>query len=291
MSTNKTYHPFSITIYMAEGDPDGIRIVKQANWDGVGVICPRGRYNEAAAKRPEFTRSGVYILIGNEGDAVRIYVGETDTLGARLSQHAGKVFWTQVVIFTKQSEANPLNKAGARYLEARLLEIARRNKRCEVDNQNEPGLPSLSEEDAATMEGYLHKMLPLLSVIGVRAFEDVPPPGRGRVIYYYGDARKKEWKASGYETNNGFVVQKDSFARMKTVDSMLKSTKIQREKAIADQIMVEEKDGYRFAVDYEFNSPSQAASVVSGSNVNGWDAWKDKKDKGGKTLKDNQPPA
>ena len=49
------------------------------------------------------------------------------------------------------------------------------------------------------------------------------------------------------------------------------SLKIQREKAIADLVMVEGKDGYCFSVDNEFNSPSQSASVVSGNRVSGLD--------------------
>ena len=283
MSTDKAHYPFSVTIYMAEGQPDGIRIVKQANWDGIGIICPRSRYSEAA-KRPEFARSGVYILVGSEVDAVhpRIYVGETETLGARLPQHSDKDFWTQVVMFTKQSEEDPLNKAEARYLEARLLQIAKHNKRCDVENQTEPGIPSLSEEDKATMDGYLRKMLPLLSVIGVRVFEGVPARESKRVMYYY---KGGGWNASGYETNNGFVVLKGSIARAHTAPSTMSFTMRELKQLTEDKTLVENESGLLFTRDHEFNSPSGAGSVVSGRNVNGLDVWKDKE---GKKLKDNQ---
>ncbi|MFP4029570.1 MAG: hypothetical protein ACLFWL_17465 [Candidatus Brocadiia bacterium] len=58
--------PFKIQIFVAEGMPDGLRFVEKSNWIGLGIVCPRGRY-PAVKEREEFFRSGVYLLVGQDG--------------------------------------------------------------------------------------------------------------------------------------------------------------------------------------------------------------------------------
>src|SRR5271170_7996757 len=60
--------PFTIRVYVPDGDPDGVRIVDRLNWTGVGVVFPRELWQNVS-KRAEFGRTGVYILQGyKEGD-------------------------------------------------------------------------------------------------------------------------------------------------------------------------------------------------------------------------------
>jgi hypothetical protein len=33
--------PFSLRIFVADGDPDGLRIVDHSNWSGKAVVLPR----------------------------------------------------------------------------------------------------------------------------------------------------------------------------------------------------------------------------------------------------------
>ena len=112
--------PFKIEIFVAEGLPDGLRLVKKSNWIGQGIVCPRGRYSQAK-KRDEFSRSGVYLLVGQDGDQLpKLYVGEAETVKSRLDLHyANKDFWQQAIIFTTKGTA--LNKAQVKYLESSLL--------------------------------------------------------------------------------------------------------------------------------------------------------------------------
>jgi len=44
--------PFKIDIFVAEGMPDGLRLVEKSNWVGLGIIWPRGRYAKVK-KSPE----------------------------------------------------------------------------------------------------------------------------------------------------------------------------------------------------------------------------------------------
>ena len=51
---------FSIRIFLADGEPDGLKIIEKSNWTGCGVVCPRPIFSDARGRR-EFTRTGVYI--------------------------------------------------------------------------------------------------------------------------------------------------------------------------------------------------------------------------------------
>lgn len=273
--------PFNIRIFVAEGLPDGLRFVEKSNWVGLGIVCPRGQYSRVKG-RPEFSGSGVYILVGRENDEDRptIYVGEAETVRTRLdSHHAKKDFWQQAIIFT--TKGDPLNKAEVQYLEARLVELGAKNKRCKLDNANTPQRPGLSEADQAQVEGYLDEMLPLLPVLGLHAFTPAADVSADRQKYFL---RGKGWDATEYTTSSGFAVQKGSLARATTVPSM-DTYKKTREQLIEDGVMIPSKEGYRFAIDHEFSSPSQAGTVVTGRNTNGREAWKDKK---GISLKEHQ---
>ncbi len=165
------HRPFKIHIDVAEGMPDGLRFVEKSNWTGLGIVCPRGRYAEVK-NRDEFSRRGVYILVGEDGHDGRptIYVGEAETVKQRLDRHhAEKDFWREAIIFTVKGE--PFNKPQFQHLQSRLLELARENKRWQLDNSNVPPQSGLSEADEAEAEGYLDEMLSVLPVLGIDAFQ------------------------------------------------------------------------------------------------------------------------
>lgn len=273
---------FTIKIFMADGRTDGIKIVRKGGWDGVGVVCPRVRYFESP-NLPEFKRDCVYILIGDNDEVSEkphIYVGETTNLGSRLTQHAKYHYWNQIVVFTSEIDG-VLNRAYIKYLESKLYKRAKDNKRCNLKNRQEPRMPRLSLMDKEEVEGYLHEMLSLLSVLNIRVFESAPSNEQGRKIYSC-QGGKGAWNAYGYETNNGFVVQKGSIGNTSSTKSMKAFTERKHAQVTKDKIIVKNENGYRFTQNYEFNSPSEAASIVRGHTVNGLTEWKDKD---GVTLK------
>ena len=55
--------PFTIRIFVADGESEGIRLVDRMNWTGVGVVFPRERW-PTARQRVELARTGVYVLVG-----------------------------------------------------------------------------------------------------------------------------------------------------------------------------------------------------------------------------------
>ena len=94
--------PFSLRIFVADGDPDGLRIVDKSNWIGKALVFPRALLPQVKA-RPELAQTGVYLLLGPrlDGEGDMIYVGEGDPIRPRLESHyAQKDFWTRAIGFT-----------------------------------------------------------------------------------------------------------------------------------------------------------------------------------------------
>ena len=51
-SRMKTMTPFSLRIFVADGDPDGLRIVEKSNWIGKALVFPQALLPQVKA-RPE----------------------------------------------------------------------------------------------------------------------------------------------------------------------------------------------------------------------------------------------
>lgn len=66
--------PFTIRIFVPDGDPDGVRLIDRMNWTGLGIVFPRHKWLQVR-QRSEFGRTSVYILVGYpEDDLPMIYV-------------------------------------------------------------------------------------------------------------------------------------------------------------------------------------------------------------------------
>lgn len=164
---------YTIRIFVPDGNPEGVKVVDLLNWTGVGVAFPRSEWPSIKG-RPEFTRSGVYILSGSEegvdDELPTIYVGQGDEVGKRLDQHyKDKDFWDWGYAFVSRS--NALNRAHITWLEYALIQQGKDANRCHFDNKNAPRDPKLSESDAADTNGFLHEILRILPIVGVHVFE------------------------------------------------------------------------------------------------------------------------
>ena len=296
--------PFSLRIFVADGDPDGLRIVEKSNWIGKALVFPRALLPQVKA-RPELAQTGVYLLLGPrpDGEGEMLYVGEGDPIRPRLESHyAQKDFWTRAIGFTTAT-AGQLNKAHVQFLEARLIALARAAKRVPLDNANQPTEPSLSEADRADMEVFLAHMLGMLPVLGVHAFEQarLPLSGAGlqaslavpvshekptlapevAVLSCTG----KGFEARGSDTAQGFVVFAGSGASEGAGASLTGNVDRLRKDLLASGVLTGDGNVLRFTQDYVFSSPSTAAAVVLGRSANGRIEWKDAQ---GRTLKDLQ---
>lgn len=279
--------PFSLRIFVADGDPDGLRLVDRSNWIGKAVIFPRAVFTKVRT-RLEFNETGIYLLLGPRADAEgdMLYIGEGDPVGPRLDSHyAKKDFWTQGLFFVASNGA--LNKAHVQYLESKLIARALDAKRVALDNLNKPTEPTLSEADRADMDVFLDYIMGMLPVLGIHAFEKIVVteiPKTEHLLHCKG----RGGTATGLDTSQGFLVFKDSLAAADEVPSFVNHWPMYsklRSELQQNGVLVQEGSLLRFTQDYTFSSPSTASAVVTGSSPNGRVDWKDGN---GKTLKEIQ---
>ena len=287
--------PTSIRIFLADGVPEGLRIVEKSNWTGRAVVASRSHLDRALS-RDELGQPGVYVLTGpSEDGAARVYIGEADVLRDRLKQHAArKDFWTRLVAFTSTNEG--LNKAHVRYLEARLVGLAREANQWEMDNGTQPGSPPLSEPDKADAEWFLAEMLVIFPLLGIDAFEPATNQARSPVSGQGGGTpelylRERGAEARGREVGDGFVVLKGSRARAREVASIHDYLRDLRAQLRERGVLAEEGIDLVFSQDFRFSSPSTAAGVLVGGSANGRRAWKDQRGVTLKKLQDSRAEA
>ena len=275
MSQTTSPAPYVVEMLMLDGTPDGIRLVSIDNWNGTGVAF--SRFDTARAiKRPEMDRAGVYLLAGlsqDDDSPASIYVGESDFVGSRISQHAStaesKSYWEHTVAFTSPE----LNKAHAKWLEAQLIKLASEAGRAQLENKKggyDGGLSEVEEARAATFLSRLLLALPLLGIDAFQSSAQQPNSSDGLpVLFSFQDV-----EASAIWSADGMRILAGSTARLKTNPSIPQSALKRRALLLDEGILVPDGEVLRFTKDYLVSTPSGASQIVYGGASNGWEAWK-----------------
>ena len=164
--------PFTIRIFVPDGDPEGVRLIDRMNWTGLGVVFHRENWADTS-KRAEFARAGVYFLAGHpEEDDERstLYIGQADGLRTRIGQQLkAKDFWHWGVAFVSTNEG--LNRAHITWLEYALIKRAQSAESWRLVNGNAPQEPALSESEKADTRAFLQEILQILPLVGLTAFQ------------------------------------------------------------------------------------------------------------------------
>ncbi|MGQ0643891.1 MAG: GIY-YIG nuclease family protein [Elusimicrobiota bacterium] len=273
----------TIRIFLVHGDPKRLRTAEISNWTGKAVSCPRTEFDGMLA-REESDKSGIYLLTGTDPESGKpaVYIGEAECIKDRIKGHVDKDFWNLATYFVSKDEN--LTKAHIRYLEGKLIELARGANRALVTNGQSSGA-KLPESDRGEMEVFLEKINQLLPVLGVDLFVPVsagtPENQQKKVLF----CEIKGFKATGYRIADGFLVLENSEAVLIERPSSEKWpwSRNMRQRLRDDGILVEKGDRLIFTKEAEFSSPSSAAAVIHGGHANGLTAWKDAQ---GKTLKE-----
>lgn len=272
----------TIKIYLPHGDPKRLRTGEISNWSGKAVAGPRTEL-EQLLKREEATNAGIYLLTGADplSGAPTVYIGEAESIQARLKQHLEKDFWNHVIYFTSKDEN--LTKSHIRYLEGRLIELAKTAGRASLAN-SQATTSKLPESDRADMEIFLEKIEQLLPALGVEVLVPISTPPESKEEKTILFCEINGLRATGHLTPNGIVV----LAKSQAVSSLRPSAKgypwviNAREQLLEDGVLKPDEGHLVFAKNHEFSSPSAAAAVIHGGTANGRTAWKDAS---GKTLK------
>jgi predicted type IV restriction endonuclease len=270
--------PVTIRLFLAHGEPNGLRTAEISNWTGKAIACPRNKLIDLFA-REEIKKAGVYCLTGTDPDSgdPALYIGEAESVGKRLKSHSDKDNWVHVVAFVSKDEN--LTKAHVKYLEGKLIKRAIEAGKAKLQNSTSSGA-KLPEPDTAEMDVYLEKVYQLLPILGVDLFSSVASSAIDEKIALF--CKIKGLTAKGKRTSNGFLVLKGSQAVLQHRPSS-KWSKKRREELIEQGILVIENDYYVFSKDVEFTSPSTAGAMVRGGATNGLTAWKTSD---GKSLKE-----
>jgi len=275
----------TLKMFLVFGDPKRLRIVELSNWTGKGVSGPRSEF-EKVLEREESLNSGVYFLTGIDPDTNKstIYIGEAECVRDRIKSHLSKDFWNNITFFITKDEN--LTKAHIRYIEGRLIELAKSANRSVVINNQSSGA-KLPESDREDMEVFLEKMQQVLPVLGIEAFVQTTSKPASEAEKEMLTCKIKNVIAFGYLTPNGIVVLAKSEAVLDERESAKKwpSVMVQRNRLIEEGGLVQNVDKYVFVKDTEFSSPSSAAAVIHGGSANGLTAWVNAN---GKSLKDLQ---
>lgn len=261
----------TIKIFLADGTPNGLKVIEKANWIGRGLVFQRPDWVRVRA-RSDFERPGVYVLFGRGDDGIaQAYVGEADELRKRISQHyASFGFWERAVAFVSRDQ--DLNKAHVRYLESHMIARGNAAKRSQLINGTAPPVPQLSETDEADADAFLQDILLILPLVGVDTFMPAEAKPAAQPVLHL---RGRGAEATGYESADGFTVRSGSLAAGSEVPSVHEYLRKLRIKLVESGVLVPDGNRLRFAQDYAFNSPSTASGVVLGRTSNGRADWKD----------------
>jgi len=279
-----------LTIYMLDGSATGPKTIEIGNWSGKAVFSPRAALKSLLA-RPEFDSPGIYFL-RSESESYEfdesIYIGEAEELRARLKTHIAERDFDSMVCFLSKDEM--LTKAHIKYLESRLIALAREANSSFVENSNNPKGSRLSEADVSDMEYFNEQIKLILPTVGMNSLVVAAPhvaPGAQPEIT--GDApykiKSKTLEATMIETEGGFVVKAGSQASLKTSKSIAEGWLKIRKKLIDAGVLREEGGRLVFVEDASFSSPSAASSVVLGRQAPGPVSWVNA---AGKTYKEAQ---
>ena len=281
----------SIRLYLADGTPGGLLTAEIMNWTGHVVAAPRSEL-AGLLKRPEASRTGVYLLLGDDPESLGgslAYIGEGDDVGKRLYQHAraedqgGKDFWDRAIVLTSK-DAN-LTKAHARYLESRFITLAMQARRSRLVNGTAPAPLPLPEADRSDMEYFIAQAQIILPVLGVNilrsaaaadgAAPGTPTPARSSSPLFTLLLKKDGIAGRAREIDGEFTVLEGSGARVAWTGPE-HAYKALHQRLVHDGVLVPEPGGasMRFARDQVFASPSAAAAVIAGRQANGRVDWK-----------------
>lgn len=271
----------TIQLYLMDSVPKGRIKCTLANWTGIAYKIPRTEL-EKAKSIDYLKQSGVYFLFSTSDETQEniVYIGQAGTrkngegILNRLQEHKrnpDKDYWTEAVAFTTAN--NTFGPTEISYLENQFTKLAIDSKRYIVKNSNEPSLGHVTEEKESELEEYIDYAKIVIGALGYRIFEPIiespeiittvlAPTPEPLLSLILKQGKKEKIIAQGKQTNEGFVIIKGSNIKSSTVKSVPTKALKDRERANLD-------DNFVLLEDMLFNSPSSAASFVTGYAING----------------------
>jgi hypothetical protein len=254
-------------------------------WTGQALLVPRSRVAELR-DWPEASRPGVYLLLGeDESGTPAAYIGESENVRDRIAAHlrAEEYDFAEVILFTSKDEN--LTKSHVKFLEGRMHEHAVSADRYAIWNNSTPATANLPRPDAEAMNEFLDNLKLLVRTIGCTLFTPAAEavPQIGPLPELTMSCPDLGVQAKGRQTDEGFLVSKDSQATKQEAAQLGQTYKNLRQNLVSKQVLLDAGVCYVFTEDHLFTSSSAAAAVVAGSNRSGPQTWKNAE---GQSLRD-----
>lgn len=277
----------TIELFLVNGTADSLITAELSNWNGKALKIPR--IEVSSCNREDITQAGVYFLLCKEDDGSdSVYIGEAENVKDRLVQHLRdyqsekeKYYWNTAVIFIGRD----LNKALIRYLENRLVEIAKTCKRYTVLTKNTYRNTVMKESQVAVMEEFLDNVKILINALGYKVLEPVlhadsaDATADDELLYIsMGGAN-----AVGRVTSEGFVVLTGAVINEKTSAKSLSAGIVKVREKYLEEGKVE---NLATTEDLLFCSSSAAADFILGYSASGPRTWKTKDGRSLKEIED-----
>lgn len=279
--------PRSINIFLADGDPGGIRVAQVSMSTIQALAFRKLQLSQVRERFQELSRPGVYLLLGyDEANFEKLiaYIGQSECVAERLRFHASKEdknYWTDTIALVSKDEN--LTSSHARYVEARLIADASLNLKWSLDNtQRASELGKLPLPDREAMEEFIDQTKTLVGSLGCDLFKVVtacvatPSEANPQIsdnpnFYYAGKGYEAEMVIT---EGREFLLKKGSKLRLITAATAPEGI-VSLRSQLLEKGLLSESGGYLVLnSDYVFRSVSSAAAIVSGTSVNGRNAWK-----------------
>jgi hypothetical protein len=153
----------SIRLFLEDGTPGGRLTAEIMYWTGHVVAVSRSDL-AALLKRPETSRTGIYMLLGDDPRSLGgtlAHIGEGDEVRTRLRQHApaeeqgGRDFWERAIVLTSK-DAN-LTKSTRPLPRKPLHHLAQRARRSRLINGTAPPPTIAAARSRCLGYGVLHR--------------------------------------------------------------------------------------------------------------------------------------
>lgn len=285
-------HGRSVRLFLVEGKPTGLITGEIINWTGHVLVGLKADLPKFIA-RPEVSRTGIYLLYGPDPDNLerkKIYIGESDHVGERLKEHNkkdDKIYWERTCVVVSKDQN--ITKAHARYLEARLIEIAKLAKRARLANETSPPLPPLPEADRSDMEYFIEQIRLVLPVVGLDVFHETPQTSAvpaatagfnltNQITSLYELTGNNGVKAEARQIEGEFIVLKGAKLVANWHQEQSAATgyaKLHQQLLDSGKLVVATGDALGTLMeDVAFSSPSAAATVIFGQQRSGPQTWR-----------------
>jgi hypothetical protein len=281
----------NIVLFLMDGSPTERIKATLVGTTTIAYKIPRIRLDKCK-DRKHLQQAGVYFLFGKtsaEGDDF-VYIGQANVRSNeagilfRLQEHLKNVeYWTEAVVFT--TENNSFGSTEISFLEHHFHRLATKANRYTLTNGNTPNEGNITEEKQAELEQYIENASLLLGSLGYRVLEPYEEERKTKekgteedepeILFYM---KSRDFNATGSQTNEGFLVHKDSAISEKVTKAAPKAVFTSRTK-YKEKI---DETG-KMSSSILFSSPSAAAGFVAGYSVSGPEIWKTKD---GKRMKD-----